>query len=76
MAGGTTSTAKKSKTVIIYMNGMVARASAKNKPQPGCQIVVPTKKARRPLSLPEILSIGTGASSLAAMIATIANMTK
>ena len=76
MAGGTTSTAKKSKTIIIYMNGMVARAGGKNKPQPGCQIVVPTKKARRALSLPEIISIGTGAASLGTMIATIANLTK
>ena len=75
-AGGVTSTGKKSKTIIIYMNGMVARASKKNKPMPGCQIVVPTKKQRRNLTIPEILSIGTGASSLAAMIATIANMTK
>ena len=76
MAGGTTSTAKKSKTIIIYMNGMVTRAGGKNKPQPGCQIVVPTKKARRALSLPEILSIGTGAASVGTMIATIANLTK
>lgn len=76
MAGGITSTAKKSKTVIIYMNGMVARAGGKYKPQPGCQIVVPTKKARRPLTLPEILSIGTGAASIGTMIATIANLTK
>lgn len=76
LAGGTTSTAKKSKTIIIYMNGMVARADRKHKPAPGCQIVVPTKKARRPLSLPEILSIGTGAASLGTMIATIANLTK
>ena len=76
MAGGTTSTAKKSKTIIIYMNGMVARANRKNTPEPGCQIVVPTKKARRALSLPEILSIGTGAASVGTMIATIANLTK
>ena len=39
LAGGTTSTAKKSKTIIIYMNGMVARADRKHKPRPGCQIV-------------------------------------
>ena len=42
LAGGTTSTAKKSMTVIIYMNGMVARADRKHKPRPGCQIVVAT----------------------------------
>ena len=48
LAGGTTSTGKKSMTVIIYMNGMVARADRKHKPRPGCQIVVPTKARRFP----------------------------
>ena len=76
LAGGTTSSAKKSKTIIIYMNGMVARAGGKNKPAPGCQIVVPTKKQRRGLSFPEILSIGSSTASLGTMIATIANLTK
>lgn len=76
LAGGTTTTAKKSKTIIIYMNGMVAKAGGKNKPRPGCQIVVPTKKAHRQLSLPEIISMGTSFASLGTMIATIANLTK
>ena len=76
LAGGTTSTAKKSMTVIIYMNGMVARADRKHKPQPGCQIVVPTKSRRKGMSLPEIMSIGTSTASIATMIATIANLTK
>ena len=64
LAGGTTSTAKKSMTVIIYMNGMVG------------QIVVPTKSRRKGMSLPEILSIGSSTASIATMIATIANLTK
>ena len=76
LAGGTTSTGKKSMTVIIYMNGMVARADRKHKPKPGCQIVVPTKARRRGMSLPEILSIGSSTASIATMIATIANLTK
>ena len=75
-AGGTTSSAKKSQTIIIYMNGMVARADRKHKPRPGCQIVVPTKKQRRGLGLQEWLSIGTSTASLGTMIATIANLTK
>lgn len=75
-AGGVTSTAKKSKTIIIYMNGMVARAGGKNKPRPGCQIVVPTKKQRQPFGLQQWLSLGTTAASLGTMIATIANLTK
>lgn len=76
LAGGITSTGKKSMTVIIYMNGMVARADRKHKPRPGCQIVVPTKSRRRGMSLPEILSIGSSTASIATMIATIANLTK
>ena len=76
LAGGTTSTAKKSKTIIIYMNGMVARADRKHQPRPGCQIVVPTKKQRRGMGLQEWLSIGTSTASLGTMIATIANLTK
>ena len=76
LAGGTTSTAKKSQTIIIYMNGMVARADRKHKPAPGCQIVVPTKRQRRGLGLQEWLSIGTSTASLGTMIATIANLTK
>ena len=76
LAGGTTSTAKKSKTIIIYMNGMVAKADRRHRPRPGCQIVVPTKRQRRGLSVPEIMSIGTSTASLGTMIATIANLTK
>ena len=76
LAGGITSTGKKSMTVIIYMNGMVARADRKHQPRPGCQIVVPTKARRRGMSLPEILSIGSSTASIATMIATIANLTK
>ena len=76
LAGGVTSTAKKSQTIIIYMNGMVAKADRKHKPTPGCQIVVPTKRIRRGLGLQEWISIGTSAASLGTMIATIANLTK
>ena len=76
LAGGVTSTAKKSKTIIIYMNGMVARAGGKHQPAPGCQIVVPTKKQRQAFGLQQWLSLGTTAASLGTMIATIANLTK
>lgn len=75
-AGGVTSTGKKSKAIIIYMNGMVAKADRKHKPMPGCQIVVPTKSRHGSLSVPEILSIGSSTASIAAMIATIVNLSK
>lgn len=75
-AGGATATGKKSRAIIIYMNGMVAKADRQHKPMPGCQIVVPTKSRRRAMSLPEILSIGTSTASIATMIATIASLSK
>ena len=76
LAGGFTSSAKKNMTLIIYMNGMVAKADRKHRPAPGCQIVVPTKRRANRLTLPEILSIGTSTASVATMIATIANLIK
>ncbi len=76
LAGGTTASAKKSRTIIIYMNGMVARADSKHKPAPGCQIVVPTKRQRRGMGITEWLSVGTSAASLGTMAASIANILK
>ena len=76
LAGGTTSTAKESQTIIIYMNGMVARADRKHKPRPGCQIVVPTKRKGRSMGIAEWLTIGSSTASIATMIATIANLVK
>ena len=76
LAGGVSSSGKRSRTIIIYMNGMVAKADRKHKPRPGCQIVVPTKARRRGLGLTEWLSIGTSTASIATMIATIANLIK
>ena len=76
LAGGVSSSGKRSQTIIIYMNGMVAKADRKHKPRPGCQIVVPTKSRRRALGLTEWLSIGTSTASIATMIATIANLIK
>ena len=76
LAGGISSSGKRSQTIIIYMNGMVAKADRKHRPAPGCQIVVPTKAKRRGLGLTEWLSIGTSTASIATMIATIANLIK
>ena len=76
LAGGVSSTGKRSRTIIIYMNGMVAKADRKHKPKPGCQIVVPTKSRRRGIGLTEWLSIGTTSASVGTMIATIANLLK
>ncbi|MDO4800910.1 MAG: SLBB domain-containing protein, partial [Prevotellaceae bacterium] len=75
-AGGYSSTAKKSRTYIINMNGMVEKVKRSTKPTPGCEIVVPSKSRDGGLSLPEWLAIGTSTASIATMIATIANLIK
>lgn len=74
-AGGYASDAYKRKSYIIYMNGKVAKVSSGAKVQPGCEIVVPAK-IKRKMSMAETLSVGTSLSSIAAMIATIANLSK
>ena len=74
-AGGYASDAVKSRGYIIYMNGKVAKLSKGAKVQPGCEIVIPAKLKRK-MSVAETMSLGSSMSSIAAMIATIANMTK
>lgn len=76
-AGGYGSRAKRSKVYIVYMNGNVTKGSRLNaKIEPGCEIVVPTRKDRREMSTAEILSIGTSAASLTTMVATIVSLLK
>ena len=74
-AGGYAADALKSKAYIIYMNGKVAKLSHGAKVQPGSEIVIPAKLKRK-MSTAEMMSMGTSMSSIAAMIATIANMSK
>ena len=74
-AGGFASDAQKSKAYIIYMNGKVAKVGHGTKVQPGCEIVIPSKLKRK-MSVAETMSLGTSMSSIAAMIATIANLSK
>ena len=74
-AGGYASDAVKSRAYIIYMNGKVAKLSHGAKVQPGCEIVIPAKLKRK-MTVAETMSLGSSLSSIAAMIATISNMTK
>ena len=75
-AGGWGNRAKKSRAYIVYMNGTVAQVGRGVKPEPGCEIVVPTKPESRKMSTGEIVSIASGSASIAAMIATIAHIIK
>ena len=79
-AGGYNDMARKY-PIVIYMNGKVATTKRTAiffkrypKVEPGCEIVVPSKTLReQPRSMAEILSIGSSATSMAAMITSIIN---
>lgn len=82
-AGGYNDTSRKY-PLVIYMNGKVATTQRVGlffkrypKLEPGCEIVVPSKKQHdRSANLAEILSIGSSATSMAAMITSIINTLK
>jgi len=74
-AGGFAADAKKSNAYIIYMNGMIGKVAHGAKVRPGCEIVVPSKATNK-MSLAEKLTMGSSISSIAAMIATIASLSK
>ena len=75
-AGGWGSRAKKSRTYIIYMNGTVARIGNGVKPEPGCEIVVPSKPANSRMTTTEVVALASGTASIATMIATLVNLLK
>lgn len=78
MAGGYGYRAKKSRSYIVYMNGIVARAKKNSRAvvEPGCEIIVPNRRQREEGVLQEILGVATTASSVATMMATITNLLK
>lgn len=75
-AGGYSQNAKKTKKFIIYMNGQVAevRGTGKRQIEPGCEIIVPTKKKKNTAG--NILGYISSFSSIAVTMATIANLIK
>lgn len=78
MAGGYDDGAKKRKAFVIYMNGTAARKKFFGAPriEPGCEIVVPTKAERKGVTAGAILGYSSSMASIAAMIATIVNVTR
>ncbi len=75
-AGGFGLRAKKSKAFVVYMNGTVAQVGHGAKIEPGCEIVVPSKRKRDNLSFAQIVSMGISMASLAAIIASVVAITK
>ena len=74
-AGGYSEASRRSKVYVLYMNGTVA-TGASARVEPGCEIIVPKKPDREKLTASEIMSIGSSAASIAAMVATIVNLTR
>lgn len=74
-AGGYAQSAKKNKSFIVYMNGMVAKAkgSSTELVQPGSEIVVPTKEQSKKMSVGEIISLGSSVTSMASVVALLIN---
>jgi len=77
-AGGYGNLAKKKKAYVVYMNGTVSRLKSRDKKaiEPGCEIIVPSKKEKKRMSTAEILGMGSTTASIAAMIATMVNLFK
>ena len=76
-AGGYALNAKKSKKFVIYMNGQVARIKGRNKDkiEPGCEIIVPTRSNKR-VTAAEIIGYTSSFASLATMFATLTTLLK
>ena len=75
-AGGFTETARKSKTFVVYQNGMMSKCKAGTKIEPGCEIVVPSKRPKQPWRVSEILAGISSLTGLASIVTAIAYMTK
>ena len=73
-AGGFGNRAKKGKTFIVYQNGTIGLASKGAKPEPGCEIIVPSKKRANPVNLGALLSAGTSLASLATMVVALTKL--
>lgn len=73
-AGGFGQRAKKSKTYVIYPNGTMAIANCRTEITPGCEIVVPSKPKKEPVSAAQWIGIASGSASIASVIASIVYM--
>ena len=77
-AGGYGDNARKRRVYAIYANGSVELLShhSKKAVQPGCTVVVPSKKQKNKMTTAEYAAMGTSAASIATMMVTIANILK
>lgn len=74
MAGGFSDRAKKSKVFIVYQNGTVGLAKKGAKPEPGCEIVVPSKKRREPFKISDLIGVTTPLTTIAMLLVAISRL--
>ena len=74
-AGGFGERARKSKAFIVYQNGTVGLVKDGAKPEPGCEIVVPSKTRRGTnINLGNIMGIGQSLASIATLIIALSKL--
>ena len=76
-AGGYGQNAKKSKKFIIYMNGQIAevKGSGKSQIEPGCEIIVPSKRKKQ-FNIGNIVGLTSSVASLATLATAITALVK
>ena len=67
-AGGYGHRVQKSKTFIVYQNGRAMLTKKGAKPEPGCEIVVVSKKRKHPWRVADVVGALSGLTSVPAMI--------
>ncbi len=73
-AGGFGNRAKKSKTFIVYQNGTVDLVKNGAKPEPGCEIIVPSKKQRKPIDFSAVAAVTSSLTGIAAIMLAISRL--
>lgn len=73
-AGGFGNRAKKSKAFIVYQNGTVGVVAQGAKPEPGCEIVVPSKKRKQPFNWTAVAGLASSLTGIAAIILAISRL--
>lgn len=77
-AGGYGNMAKKRGAYAIYMNGAVEQLSRRSTKdiEPGCEIVIPTRKQGKRMTTGEVMAIASGGASLASVVVALISILK
>ena len=77
-AGGYGSRAKKKGVYAIYMNGAVQKIGNRSSRtiEPGCEIIVPSKKNGKRMTTGEIVALSSGAASLSSVVVALISLIK